>query len=124
METTLIIIGASLSIAFIVWWFFIAKKSTDVGAILSKDGRQHVTVTVNGGYSPNIVTLKQGIPATIDFYRKDPSGCLSHVVFPDFGINEELPIGQSHQITIDTSTPGEYTYACGMNMFHGKVVIK
>ena len=52
------------------------------------------------------------------------SGCFNEVVFPDFGIHETLPVDEPYPIEIDTSKPGEYQYACGMNMFHGKVVIK
>lgn len=91
---------------------------------MSGTDNQEVTVTVNGGYTPNTVVFKQGVPAQIVFDRKDPSGCFSHVVFPDFGINEELPVNEQYPIEIDTSKAGEYQYACGMNMFHGKVVIK
>ena len=124
MENSLVIIGAVLLIGFIVWWFFGKRESSETEANISGTDNQEVTVTVNGGYTPNTVVLKQGVPAQIVFERKDPSGCFSHVVFPDFGVNEELPIGEKHPIDIDTSKPGEYNYACGMNMFHGKVVIK
>ena len=38
--------------------------------------------------------------------------------------NEQLPQNQLHQIEFDTSKAGEYEFACGMNMFHGKVIVK
>ena len=123
MEKFLVLIGAVLLIGLIVWWFFGNRKTSETEATMSTD-KQQVEVTVNGGYTPNTVVLQQGVPASIVFDRKDSSGCFSHVVFPDFGINEELPVGEQHSIDIDTSKPGEYQYACGMNMFHGKVVIK
>ncbi|HMQ96346.1 MAG TPA: cupredoxin domain-containing protein [Candidatus Saccharibacteria bacterium] len=123
MEKLLVLVGAVLLIGFIVWWFFGNRKTIETEATMSTD-KQQVEVTVNGGYTPNTVVLQQGVPASIVFDRKDPSGCFSYVVFPDFGINEELPVGEQHSIDIDTSKPGEYQYACGMNMFHGKVVIK
>lgn len=123
MEKLFVLIGAVLFIGFILWWFFGKRKTSETEAIMS-DNKQKVEVVVNGGYTPNTVVLKQGVPASIVFDRKDPSGCFSHVMFPDFGVNEELPIGKQHSIDIDTSKPGEYQYACGMNMFHGKVVIK
>jgi plastocyanin domain-containing protein len=123
MEKLFVLAGSSLLIGFIVWWFFGKRKTSETEAIMS-DNKQKVEVVVNGGYTPNTVVLKQGVPASIVFDRKDPSGCFSHVMFPDFGVNEELPIGKQHSIDIDTSKPGEYQYACGMNMFHGKVVIK
>nr|WP_318531231.1 cupredoxin domain-containing protein [Lapidilactobacillus gannanensis] len=52
------------------------------------------------------------------------TSCLDHVVFSDFGINQELPRNQQQTIRIDTSKAGEYQWACGMDMFHGKVVIR
>lgn len=88
------------------------------------ESKQHVNVTVEGGYMPQTVVLRQGVPAQIVFNRKNPSSCFDEVVFPDFGIKEKLPVNQTHAIDIDTSKAGEYDYACGMNMFHGKVVIK
>ena len=123
MEKLFVLIGAVLFIGFILWWFFGKRKTSETEAIMSEN-KQEVGVVVNGGYTPNTVVLKQCVPASIVFDRKDPSGCFSHVTFPDFGINEELPVGEQHSIDIDTSKPGEYQYACGMNMFHGKVIIK
>lgn len=71
-----------------------------------------------------MVELKAGVPATLNFTRTDPSTCLDRVVFSDFGVNQELPINETESVTIDTSQPGEYQWACGMDMFHGKVVVK
>lgn len=124
MEKLFMLIGAALLIGFIVWWFFGKRGNSETEAIMSGSNKQEVEVVVNGGYTPNTVVLRQGVPASIVFDRKDPSGCFSHVMFPDFGINEELPVNEKLAVDIDTSKPGEYQYACGMNMFHGKVVIK
>ncbi|MFT4245546.1 MAG: cupredoxin domain-containing protein [Micrococcaceae bacterium] len=123
MDNFLVILGAIVLIGLIVWWFFGKHNTTETEAAMA-DNKQEVEVVVNGGYTPNTVVLKQGVPANIVFNRKDPSGCFSHVVFPDFGVNEELPVNEQYAIEIDTSKAGEYQYACGMNMFHGKVVIK
>ncbi|MGO3701990.1 MAG: cupredoxin domain-containing protein [Candidatus Saccharimonadales bacterium] len=123
MDNILVIAGATVLIGAIVWWFFGKRNISETEASVSED-EQEVTVTVDGGYVPNTVVLKQGVPAQIVFNRKDPSNCLSEVVFPDFGIHEQLPVGKTHAVVIDTSKAGEYQYACGMNMFHGKVVIK
>ncbi len=123
MEKILVIIGATLLISFIVWWFFGKRDSKEVRATMY-GGEQKAKVTVNGGYLPNTVVLRQGVPARLIFDRKDPSSCFSSVVFPDFGINQELPVNEEFSIDIDTSKVGEFDYACGMNMFHGKIVVK
>lgn len=123
MEKVLVVIGASALIWFIVWWFF-GKRNTSEGEAVMTNSKQSVEVVVNGGYTPNTVVLKKDVPASIIFDRKDPSGCFEQVVFPDFGVSVHLPVNQKHSMEIDTTKPGEYHYACGMNMFHGKVVIK
>ena len=124
MEKLVVVIGAVVAIVFIVWWFFGKRTTNETEADMSDDNTQEVTVTVQGGYTPNMVVLKQGVTAKIVFDRKDPSGCFNEVVFPDFGVHEVLPVGERHPVEIDTTKAGEYEYACGMNMFHGKVVIK
>lgn len=124
MDKIAVVIGATLLIGFILWWFFGKRDQSEAEATMSDNNKQEVEVMVNGGYVPNTVVLKQGVPASIVFNRQDPSGCFSHVVFPDFGVNEELPVNEKHAIEIDTSKPGEYQYTCGMNMFFGKVVVK
>ncbi len=123
MENSIVIVVSALLIAGIVWWFFSKRDVKQEEAIMS-ESKQHVNVTVEGGYMPQTVVLRQGVPAQIVFNRKNPSSCFDEVVFPDFGIKEKLPVNQTHAIDIDTSKAGEYDYACGMNMFHGKVVIK
>ena len=123
MENSIVIVGAALLVGFIVWWFFGKRDNPEVGATMSSN-KQEIEIVVNGGYVPNTVILKQGIPASVIFDRKDPSGCFNEVVFSDFGIHQTLPVDQKLAIDIDTSKPGEYSYACGMNMFHGKIIIK
>ncbi|HEU5121629.1 MAG TPA: cupredoxin domain-containing protein [Candidatus Saccharimonadales bacterium] len=123
MDKIIVITAAVLLIGFIVWWFF-GKRQIEATAATIAHGQQTVEIKVDGGYVPNTVTLKQGVPAKLVFNRKDPSTCLDEVVFPDFGIHEALPVNARHEIPLDTSKPGEYKYACGMNMFFGKVVVK
>lgn len=122
MKLIVLIIGFSI-IGFIGWWFFgkheVAEESAEVA-----DDRQVVNVEVKGGYSPEVVILKKGVPATLNFTRKDSSSCLDRVVFSDFGVNQALPKNEKQSVEIDTSKPGEYQWACGMDMFHGKLVIK
>ncbi|GAF39374.1 cupredoxin family domain protein [Agrilactobacillus composti DSM 18527 = JCM 14202] len=123
MTQIMVLIGAVGLIGFIVWWFF-GKHTTATTTAKVQNATQAAEVVVSGGYSPETVVLKQGVPAELTFLRKDPSTCLDHVVFPDMGINDFLPQDQAHTIAIDTTKPGNYEFACGMNMFHGQLIIK
>ncbi|NUE97193.1 cupredoxin domain-containing protein [Lactobacillus sp. ESL0260] len=124
MMNRIIILCLGLAlIAFIAWWFFGKHQVATENASVSSN-KQSVDIEVKGGYSPEKVILKRGVPATLNFKRTDSSSCLDHVIFSDFGINQKLPQGKTEPIKIDTSKAGEYEWACSMNMFHGKVIVK
>jgi plastocyanin domain-containing protein len=123
MNKILVLIGSFGLIAAMVWWFF-AKPKGEAVASTGDDKMQSVEIVVDGGYLPRTVTLKKGVPATLVFLRKDPSGCLEEVVMPDFGVAEKLPVNKSHEIVIKPDTVGEFKYTCGMQMFSGTVVVE
>ena len=110
-------------VGFIIWWFFGKHEQSTAIADVKAD-TQSIDIEVNGGYSVETVILKQGVPAVLNFKRLDSSSCLDHVVFPEFGINRELPKGEIEKIEIDTSQVGKFQWACGMDMFRGNVIIE
>ena len=117
-----IIVGLIL-IAFILWCFF-GKHTEKVEESTIANNEQTATVVVNGGYSPATVVLKKGVPAQLNFKMEDSTACLSHVVFEQLGINEDLTKQNITKIDIPTDKAGTINYACGMDMFHGKVIVK
>ncbi|GFZ26523.1 cupredoxin domain-containing protein [Lactobacillus corticis] len=85
--------------------------------------KQNAKIVVDGGYKPEVVHFKQGQPAQVAFHAKNVNGCLSHVVFKDLNVDSDLTAQKVTKINIPTDKPGEYNFACGMDMFHGKIVI-
>lgn len=117
------IVIALLLIAFIVWWFF-GKHTESAGKSTIVNDEQTATIVVNGGYSPSTVILKKGVPAQVNFDMRDSTACLSHVVFEQLGVNEDLTKQKITTVNIPTDKAGTYNFACGMDMFHGKVIVK
>lgn len=122
MKMVVLIIALAV-IAFVAYWFLASHKGSAANAQQSANG-QTATVVVKGGYSPETIVLKKGTPGKVNFQLKDSTACLSHVVFDDLGVNKDLTKAPSTTIKIPTDKAGEYNFACGMNMFHGKVVVK
>ena len=118
-----VIIIALILIAFIVWWFF-GKHTESAGKSTIVNDEQTATIVVNGGYSPSTVILKKGIPAQVNFDMHDSTACLSHVVFEQLGVNKDLTKQKITTINIPTDKAQTFNFACGMDMFHGKVIVK
>ena len=114
-----LVIGGALALtAFIAWFFFGPKKSSKAEVA---DGVQVVTVTVKGGYSPDTIEVAAGVPVRLSFDRQESGECSSRVVFPDFKVNQLLPANETTTVEFTPDEPGEYTFACGMNMLHGRI---
>lgn len=83
-----------------------------------------VDITVEGGYSPEVILIPKGKTTKINFTRKDPSSCLEEVVLSDFKIRKYLPLNQKVSIEVTPQETGEFKFSCRMNMFHGKIIVK
>lgn len=106
-------------IAFTYWFFLMRKEETAVDVKANA-----VDIIVEGGYSPSALTLPKGQKTVLNFIRRDPSSCLEEVVLPQFKIRKYLPLNQKTPIEITPKERGTYEISCGMNMFHGKIVVE
>lgn len=103
-----------------------SKFSEPVTARLSEDGKsQEIDVVVNHGYKPDNIVLQSGIPATINFYRKDSgTACDKEIKIPDLEISEALPLNTMHAVHVPAQDPGTtIPFHCGMKMMHGQIMV-
>ncbi|HEY9880689.1 MAG TPA: cupredoxin domain-containing protein, partial [Leptolyngbyaceae cyanobacterium] len=91
---------------------------------VTPEGVQTATVTVAKGYQPNRVTVEAGQPVRLNFYRENPSGCYAQLLIPEFGIEVELPQGQTTAVEFTPTQPGEYEFMCGMKMNFGTIEVR
>lgn len=117
IDKIIVIISGISGIAF-TYWFFLMKKDDEVVSVTDT-----VDITVEGGYSPNTISIPQGKTTKINFTRKDSSSCLEEVVLSDFKIRKFLPLNKKVTVEVNPQKKGEYGYACSMNMFHGKIIV-
>lgn len=103
-------------IAF-TYWFFLMKKEEVISVTDAVD------IIVEGGYTPNTISIPQGKITKINFTRRDSSSCLEEVVLGDFKIRKYLPLNQKVTVEVTPKEKGEFGFACGMNMFHGKIIV-
>ena len=76
------------------------------------------------GVSWGIIMTTIVLAAILTFLRKDSNSCLEEVVLGDFKVRKYLPLNQKITIELTPQKAGEFGYSCGMNMFHGKIIVK
>ncbi len=117
LDKIIVTILGVLGIAF-TYWFFLMKKSKETTVV------DYVDIIVKGGYSPEVISIPKDKTTRINFIRKDPNSCLEEVVLGDFKIRKYLPLNQKVTIKLTPQRSGEFKYSCGMNMYHGKIIVK
>ena len=99
---------------------FTFNKPSATGA----DGGDEVRILVDGGYTPDTVTVAAGEPVRLVFHRHDGSPCSEEVVFPDQGVRATLARHEDVEVQLPPSEPGDYEFHCGMNMLKGRLVAR
>ena len=128
MEFNLFSTAAALIAATALTWlvlrFFFGEQKAASGAMDVSGKRQTATITVKGGYSPAVVSMRAGTPITLTFDRQETGECTSHVVFGDLGLDAMLPGNAVTDVELPALPAGEYPFACGMNMVHGLLKVE
>ncbi|WP_455204649.1 cupredoxin domain-containing protein [Kaarinaea lacus] len=107
-------------IAFIVWWFWLAKPKAINAA------QQHVIdISADDGvYEPAVIEAQAGQSITLRFLRKDANPCAEKVIFTDLDISADLTLDQTKEVTLKLDQPGEYEFTCQMGMYRGKLILR
>ncbi|MAT05884.1 MAG: copper-translocating P-type ATPase [Acidimicrobiaceae bacterium] len=116
-----VIIGGLVVAGFLTWFFFGPKQARRAALV---DGVQEVRVIVKGGYSPDLIRVRQGVPLRLIFDRQEAGDCTSRVVFPDFAASKSLPAFGTATLDLTPDRAGRFDFACGMNMIHGSLIVE
>jgi P-type Cu+ transporter len=116
-----LIVGGALAVTGLMGWYFFGPKKSRQAELA--DGVQVVGVTVKGGFSPDVIQVAAGVPVRMLFDRQESGDCSSRVVLPDFHVNQVLPAYATTAVEFLPQEPGEYEFACGMNMIRGRLQV-
>ena len=110
-------------VAFIVWFFWL-KRSRGVRAAETSGGYQEVMILVKGGYTPDTIVVRAGKPVRLNFRREETASCSEKVIFAEFQKSADLPTGETVPVELLPKEVGEYTFACPMGMFRGRLIVE
>jgi hypothetical protein len=87
------------------------------------DGRVDISVDASG-YHPATISAPAKAKITLAFTRTTDSGCGQKLVIKALDISKDLPLDEVVEIEVEVPETGELGFACGMDMYKGKVVPK
>ncbi|MFD5393241.1 heavy metal translocating P-type ATPase [Streptomyces sp. NPDC127097] len=116
-----VIVAASVVLAGLGWFFFGPRRARTARL---EGGVQRVEVTVRGGYRPDVIRVRQGVPVELVFDRQESGECTSRVIFPDLRVSAGLPAFARTTVRVSPDRAGAFGFACGMNMIHGTLLVE
>jgi plastocyanin domain-containing protein len=118
-----VLITGLVLVVFIVWFFWL-KRSKGVRAAEMSGGYQEVMILVKGGYTPDTIIVGRGKPVRLNFRREETASCSDKVVFEHFNKSAELPTGELVAVELMPKEAGEFSFACPMGMFRGRLIVE
>jgi len=124
MPAKLIVTVVGVFLIVLVNWYFFFSRRKAASAEVKGSKIQEVKVVVKGGYDPDVIVVKKGIPVRLNFYRDETADCSDTIVFGDFKIRKLLPAFKTTPIEFTPEEEGEYVFTCGMGMMRGKLIVR
>lgn len=113
---------AALSAAFLLT--LLAMALVPASATTQEVRTIDITVT-DRGYEPTRIDLTEGEPVRLVFHQEAKSSCAHSVKSDELGLETtELPAGETTTVELTPDESGEFTFACGMGMLKGTLVVK
>ena len=111
-----------VALAGALGWFFFGPREARRAEL--RGDVQEIEITVKGGYSPDLIRVREGVPVRLVFDRQESSDCTSRVAFPDFRVSKSLAAFGKTAVEFVPDRSGEFGFACGMNMLHGTLIVE
>ena len=116
-------VGVVLACSLVAGAAFGHEKSEKHGHKSARPQQVKISVT-QAGFEPATVAVKKGVPIVLVITRKTDQTCATRAVFPSIDRTVDLPLNKSVRVVLPAQSAGRLSYACGMGMFHGVLVVQ
>lgn len=86
---------------------------------------QQLNITVTqAGFEPASLKVKKGVPIVLIITRRTDQTCAKQAVFASLNRTVDLPLNQAVRVELPAQAQGRLSYACGMGMYTGELVVQ
>ena len=102
----------------------IGPEST-TGGVIMENGRQIIDITARGGYTPNFIEARAGLPTDIRVLTDGTYDCSSSIIIPSLGYQKMLQATGTETISLTADqAQGTLEGTCGMGMYRFEIAFK
>lgn len=116
------ILSIALIVILILGAGIMFAKAKPIFGVMAKEVQEINMEVTASGYSPNMFTLKQGVPVQWNIDVKQLTGCNQELVLDNYGLNINLEEGMN-RVEFTPDHAGIVKWSCGMNMLKGSFLI-
>ena len=119
-----VLLAGVAAIVALNWHFLRVMRRPAGGAAapVGPDGVQQVAIVVEGGYAPDTIRVRAGIPVRLVFDRRETNSCSEEIVIAGLDLRRYLPAHERTTIDLGAPAAGQYEFTCGMGMLHGRLI--
>ena len=99
--------------------------SPRVNNVTTEDGKQIVTISAKGGYSPRVTEAKADMPTLLRVETQGTFDCSSVLSLPSMKYQKNLPPSGVTEVELPPQKAGStFEGLCGMGMYRFEIVFK
>ena len=115
----------NLQIGLLCVFLLTISLTADAASSVAKPRMQKARIEIGPkGFQPTNIKLRRGVPARVTFLRTTDATCAKEIVLPDFNILRAVPLNQPVVVIFTPTKRGPLTFACGMNMMRGQLIVQ
>lgn len=101
-----------------------AAQTTLETAEATSQAQQEHTIDVAGEFSPASLTIPANTPVRLNFRRSDKPTCAEEIVLPELNMRKKIAANETVTFELPAQPARALTFACGMNMLKGSIVVQ
>jgi plastocyanin domain-containing protein len=125
------IIAIIIGSAFVLGAFILTRGNTPttdlppISNVTVEGGKQIVTISAKGGYSPRMTEAKADMPTTLRVETRGTFDCSSVLTIPSMNYQENLPPSGVTEVELPPQKAGStFEGLCGMGMYRFEIAFK